>query len=64
MKHENVKFQVRYHGIMSNEPMSKLYDSFQDAKKEYEIVKADMINTWKTPDPENLHIDIIRLIVK
>lgn len=59
-----IKYQVRYTGAMSDEPMSELFDNYSDAAKKLNSIKDEMQKTWKTPDTEGLKVCTIRAIRK
>ena len=53
---ENMKYQVRITDIMSDKPVSKLYDTREEAEKKLEEVREEIKETWLTPSPECAYI--------
>lgn len=55
-----MKYQVRIKDIMSDKPVSKLLDTYGEAKTKLAEVKEGIKNTWVTPDVECAYIHIIK----
>lgn len=53
-----MKYQVRINDMMSNTPASGLFDTRAEAEAKLEEVRAEIANTWATPDTNAAYIEV------
>ena len=46
-----MKYQVRIKETMSDKPVSKLFDTKEEAEDKLKEVREEILKTWATPDP-------------
>lgn len=51
-----MKYQVRIKDTMSDKPASGLFDTLEEAEKRLEEVRAEIKQTWATPDTSAAYI--------
>lgn len=56
-----MKYQVRIKYFMSDKPATKLLNTIEEAEKELERVRKEILNTWVTPDISCAYIFINKL---
>lgn len=54
-----IGYQVRYRDIMSNKPMSEVFNTFAKAQEAYNKAYEEILNTWATPDTSGLYIETV-----
>ena len=46
-----MKYQVRIKDGMSDKPVSRLFDTKEEAEEKLKEVRGEILKTWATPDP-------------